>query len=152
MTLCSKRIRFATVLILGMSVSTGCSVLPNSSARDIPAEMSSGDNESAPAKYYVEIHSNFGQPKLYTGSITEPTTVQNAMELSGAYQSVRSPHVDLYRMLPGGAPPLKLPIELKGKQVKFEQDYALHPNDRIVVRNKTNSPFDKIVDSLTPGK
>ena len=154
MTFCSKRYKFATVLVLGILVSSGCSVLPNPSTKELPTEVTANANGTAPAppaKFYVEAHSAFGQPKLYTGTITQPTTVQAALEMSGLLRSVRSPEVDLYRRIPG-APPLKLPIEFKGDRVKYEQDYALHPNDRVVVRNKSNSPIDKIVDTLTFGQ
>lgn len=149
MTFCSKRCQFATVLILGIVISCGCSVLPHASSTDLADEMQA--DQAAPANYYVEMHPSFGKPKIYTGTITEPTTVQTALELSGAYESVRRPQVDLYRVLPGGQPPLKLPVGLKGKLVRYEQDYAVHPNDRIVVRQTSHNALDKIVDSLIPG-
>ena len=151
MSFCSKNGVFAGFIIAVVAISQGCSVLPNPSSRELPADIPAAQADSQ-ANYYVEIHASFGQPKLYTGSINEPTTVQQALEISGALSDVKSPQVDLYRMLPGGAPPLKMPVEFKGKRVKYEQDYSLHPNDRIIVRSQSNSAFDRLVDSLTPGK
>jgi len=149
MTFCSKRYWIATGLILGISVTSGCSSLPSRATKDLNQEIPAEQPPAEDAHYYVEIHPPFGKAKLLKGKLNQPTTVQKALESSGALEDVRSPQVDLYRMLPGGAPPLKMPIELKGKQVKYEQDYAVHPNDRIVVRRKTENALDKIVDSLT---
>ncbi len=126
-------------------VLTGCGVFPKLGQEQLPPETT----EAGPtSRYYVEIHKGFGEPKLYKGSITKPTTVQNALDESGAKKQFSAMSVDLYRQLPDGGT-LKLPVEFKtGKNVKYEQDYALHPNDRIVVKAKPNSPLDKLVDNV----
>ena len=153
MTFCSKVGQFATVISMVLVISSGCSMLPNQTIKkgELPTDSSAAPTaDSSQANYFVEIHASFGQPKLFTGTISEPTTVQQALNKSGALKNIGSPQVDLYRVLPGGAPPLKMPVEFKGKLVKYEQDYALHPNDRIIVRNNSSS-FSELVDSLTPG-
>ena len=155
MTFCSKVGQFATVIFIVLVISSGCSMLPNKSIKtsELPTESTTASAAApGPAKYFVEIHTSFGQPKLYTGTITEPTTVQQALNKSGALKHLNSPQADLYRLLPGGNPPLKMPVEFKGKQVKYEQDYALHPNDRIIARNKSNSTISDLVDTLTSGR
>ena len=124
---------------------SGCNLIPKINDQSLPAESA----EAGPTAYfYVEMHKNFGEPKVYKGAITKPTTVQNALDESGAFKQFSGMKIDVYRQLPDGGA-LKLPVEFKsGKQVKYEQDYALHPNDRIVVRPKSNSPLDKLVDSV----
>ncbi len=125
---------------------TGCvSVFPNLNTSAVPAVTNPETVANATANYYVEMHPVLGKPKVYTGVISKPTTVQEALEASGALKEYPAMLVDLHRRLPNGASH-KLPVEFKkGKQVKYEQDYALHPNDRIVVQAKSNSPLDKIV-------
>ncbi len=101
-----------------------------------------------PAPYFVEMHPIIGKAKLFQGAISQPTTVQNALQQSGAFKMTNSMTVDLHRQLPNGGV-LKLPVEFKkNRQVKYEQDYALHPHDRIVVQAKSNSPLDKLVDQV----
>ena len=101
-----------------------------------------------PAPFYVEMHPILGKPKVYEGEIAQPITVQNALQQSGAFKFTNSMTVDLHRQLPDGGI-LKMPVEFKkNRQVMYEQDYALHPHDRIVVQAKSNSPFDKLVDQV----
>ena len=126
-------------------VFTGCSVFSGVSEKQLPSETA---NVSSTSNFFVEMHKNFGEPKVYKGTITKPTTVQNALDESGATKQFSTMTIDLYRQLPGGGQ-LKLPVDFKsGKQVKYEQDYALHPNDRIVVKSKSNTPLDKFVDNV----
>ena len=125
---------------------SGCSMFPKLDKSAVLDNISAA--EESTAEYFVEMHPNIGKPKLYRGKISEPTTVQQALEISGAMDEFSRIQVDVYRQLPDGRP-LKLPVELKkGKQVRYEQDYSLHPNDRIIVRPKSSSPLDKLVDQV----
>ena len=151
MSFCAKPVRIATVLSFCLIMFVGCSTL-RTSGKNNNSLPTGNAATAATATYFVELHPAFGKSLRYAGQITKPTTIQNALEESGAFDKVKSMNVDLVRNLPGGGPPLKLAVEMKsGKQVKFEQDYALHPNDRIIVRQKTSSPIDKVVDSLMGG-
>jgi hypothetical protein len=119
-------------------------MFPKMGQESLPTEA----NNDTTAYYFVEMQKNFGEPKIYKGAITQPTTVQQALDESGAKKQFSSMTVDVHRKLPTGGV-LKLPVGFKkGKQVKYEQDYALHPGDRIVVHPQSNSPFDKFVDSV----
>ena len=147
MSFCAKPIRIATLLLCLVVMFAGCSTLRTSGSKN--AALPTDEAATPTANYYVEIHPAFGKPSLYTGEISKPTTVQEALEVSGAFDKLSNLSIDLHRRLPGGSPPLKLPVELKtSDQVKYEQDYALHPNDRIVARQNTESPLDRVVDSL----
>lgn len=139
-----KRIELLLIVVLALGF-TGCAVLPSLTVE--------GDNPESPAqdgegRFIVEKHPWLGKPELYHGVISKPITIQEALNESGAGNMARSAEVDLIRRLPDGGV-LKLPVEFnKDKQVKFEQDYALHPGDRIVVRAKSESPLDKLVDQV----
>ncbi len=131
------------VVTAGLS---GCASLPTLGDRDaIAPESQASEN---PPEFFVEMHPLFSKPKVYRGVIEAPITIQEALDLSNASKLVRAPEVDVYRQLPNGGT-LKLPVEFnKKKRVKYEQDYALHPNDRIIVRSKPQSPLDKIANSV----
>ncbi len=119
--------------------------MPRYGKQDVAQSVPVAEQE---APYFVEIHSSFGKPKLYRGQITKPTTVQAALEISGAFSAMKSMTVDLHRRLPDGGS-LKLPVEFdKDKQVRIDQDYSLHPHDRIIARAKSSSPLDKLVDQV----
>ena len=142
-----NRICQLAIVTLVASLLTGCtSVFPKLDTKSITAET---ETDAAPAAFFfVEMHPIFGKPKVYRGEITKPTTVQMALEESGVLSDFSKMKVDVHRLLPNGATH-KLPIEFKkNKQVKYEQDYALHPNDRVVVRAESNSPLDKLVDQV----
>ena len=58
----------------------------------------------------------------------------------------------IYRIVKESGRGLKLPVEYNSgeKVVMQNQNYALHPNDRIVVTNRSNNAIDKIIDSFNP--
>jgi hypothetical protein len=58
----------------------------------------------------------------------------------------------IYRIVEESGRGLKLPVEYNSgeKAVMQNQNYALHPNDRIVVTNRSNNAIDKIIDSFNP--
>ena len=136
------------LLFLGLITAglSGCASFPTLGDRDaIATESQPTEN---PPEFFVEMHPIFAKPKVYRGVISAPVTIQEALDQSKYRKIVRSPVVDLYRQLPNGGT-LKLPVEFnKKKRVKYEQDYALHPNDRIIVHSKPQSPLDRIMDSV----
>lgn len=141
-----SRLRNVLVVACVGCLLSGCSSLPKFGKTDLPPETSASAQQQA--KYVVELHSNFGKPKLYEGVIGEATRVQDALEASGAMKQFSSMSVDLYRPVPGNLP-LKLVVEFKGKkQIRYEQDYALHPGDRIIVKPKSDSPIEKMVTQV----
>lgn len=140
--------QFAIVTLIACLL-TGCtSVFPKLDANQIAAEAGSPAAAST-ANFFVEMHPIVGKPKVYQSEISKPTRVQEALEASGALKNFSKMQVDVYRQLPNGVTH-KLPVEFKKnkKVVKYEQDYALHPNDRVVVRAAANSPLDKFVDQV----
>ena len=128
---------------------SGCSSLPKIGKTDLPPEATISDqDQQPPPAYLVELHSNFGKPKLYEGKLDKPTRVQDALDASGALRQFSSMSVDLYRQVPGNLP-LKLVVDFKGSnQVRYEQDYALHSGDRLVVKPKSDSPMEKLVNQV----
>ena len=135
-----------TIGALSVLFLSGCATLTRINHQAESTDFTLTDQDKA--VYFVEMHSRIGKPTIYRGEITKPTTVQEALNESGAATRYAKMSVDLYRLLPDGDH-LMLPVEFqKNKQVKYEQDYALHPNDRIIIKPKTNSVLDQFVDPV----
>ena len=100
--------------------------------------------------FFVEMRPVFGKPIVYEGQLDGPLTVQNALDRSGATEKFRGMQIGLFRVVKETGRNLKLPVSytFRTKQVAAAQDYALHPGDRILIEAKSNSPLDKVMDSL----
>lgn len=132
------------VLVVAMILgSIGCATLRPFGKSPIPTE-------SGSEYFTVELHQRFGQPKVTAFPLGEDTTVQSALEESGAISTYRKMDVEILRRVPETGRMLKLPVvyDTRNDHVKIEQDYALHPNDRVVVRPASNSALDKVMESL----
>lgn len=142
-----------TLVMLGvvfMSVAqSGCSTL-STMANNKPVPPVA--EEAANGMYMVDFVPFVGKSTSFKGQIRGNMTVQNALEESEAFKRVRNAKITIYRIVRGSGKPLKLPVSLmRGRrQVKFEEDYALHPGDRIVVETKGAAGLDQVLDNLMP--
>lgn len=96
----------------------------------------------------VEIRPAMGEPVRWSGPVSEGMTVQNVLEKSGAAKKIRAPQIDLVRKVPDQYQPLRMRSEYKPgtRRVKYEEDYAIHPGDRILVRPKeVANPIEKFL-------
>ena len=140
----------ALLLSAGLLIaSSGCSTLNMFSQPAVLPE-----EEPAPSKgmYQVEMSGSFHKSTVYQGEIDGPITVQTVLERSGAIDKFRGMDILIYRVVQETGQGLKMPVEYKysQKMVSPEQDYAIHPNDRIVVSSRSNNALDRLVDSITP--
>jgi hypothetical protein len=106
--------------------------------------------EAANEKYYVELYPSFWKPSRFEAPLTPGLTIQNALKDSGALRKFRGMDITLIRMVPEKGEPLMLQIDFSVAKncVEVSQDYALHPNDRIVVKPSSASAIDKAVESI----
>lgn len=129
---------------------SGCSTLQiGNYGQTVPAD--TGTTNSAET-YEVRMQGKFHKGVGYRGVIDGPITVQTALERSGAIEKFRAMDITVMRVVKESGKPLKLPVVYSGskKTVRPEQDYALHPNDIIMVNAQTKNPLDKFVSSITP--
>ena len=100
-------------------------------------------------KYFIEFRDDGRKPKLIPIPLASVTYVQQALEQSGAFKRYRRAKIELYRQLPQGGGH-KLPIEYdRGeRRVPSGSDYALHPNDRIVITEDTSTIVDDMLETL----
>ena len=152
------RASFLLFIALTTLSSIGCAIsmegkLTESEAQ-IPLENAAktdADTTDA-AKYRVEMSGGFSANEIYEGAIDGPLFVQDALQRSGAIERYRAMDILIYRIVKESGKGLKLPVEYdsSGKTVMQNQNYALHPNDRIVVTNRSKNVIDKLIDSLNP--
>jgi hypothetical protein len=148
-------LRFSLLLFTGLITmsSTGCVISQAGSVAEteaqIPVEHTEATNAAA---YRVEMSGGFNAGETYEGQLHGPLFVQDALERSGATKRYRSMDILIYRIVEETGRGLKLPVEYNSgkKSVMQNQNYALHPNDRIVVTNRSHNAIDKIIDSINP--
>jgi len=133
------------VAVLTISFS-GCSTL-STKGGDRAMPTMAAESEGS---YRVELEGNFGKKSVYTGQLTKPTTVQMALEESGAIQKLRNLDVWILRVVAESGQPLKMDVRFDPakKVIAPEQDYAILPNDRIVVKPKSDNMLDKMLESV----
>lgn len=133
------------VLILMVATSVGCAPftgLNRGFDRQAVTDTSRG-------VYRVEMTNMFGAPTVYDGTIDEQTTVQTALENSGAIRKYRDMDVSILRIVEETGKPLKMVVDYRSakKSVRPEQDYALLPGDRVLVEAQQNSLLDRLSGS-----
>jgi len=134
------------VVIAICLMQSGCSTLQPLSNSAPPVA-----GQAVAGMYMVNVFPAFGGKETsFKGQIRGNMTVQNALEESGAMKMARKADIELFRVVQGSGRTLKMPVEFqKGTSlVKFEQDYALHPGDRLVIRGKAGSGMGKVLDSI----
>lgn len=132
------------VVCMGTSFS-GCAAVPNAVPVDERASFpTTGD------RYAVDIDTGFGKPVHWEGPVTDGLTVHGALEASGTFRRIRVPEVEVIRVVPESGQLLRLKSQMQpGKRVvKYEQDYAILPGDRLIVRQfKGPNPLEKALGS-----
>ncbi len=131
---------------LVLALLSGCAALKPADKQDLPVDKMAGQPTDT---YTVEFSDGFGGNKVYTGKIDSSNpTVQMALEQSGAWRRYRAMDIDLIRKVAGKYQPLRMPVDSQPSKraVKYEQDYALHAGDRILVSPKNNNPLAKLLD------
>jgi len=144
--------QLAGLFCLGvLTMSSGCSALNFSASQ---SEVTPIAREDSRGLYQVEMSGGFAKAATFQGAIDGDLTVQDALDRSGAIDRFRSMDVMVYRVVEKSGQPLKLPVVYspRKKSVSPEQDYAIHPGDRIIVQSKSNNAIDKLVDTLNPGE
>ena len=137
------------VLIGAMLASTGCSTLPLAQSQALPTAATAATESQG--VYEVQMQGAFAKTSVSRGVIDGPITVQTVLQRSGALKKFRNMDITLLRIVKENGQPLKLPVDFipAKKTIRPEQDYAIHPNDRILIVSRSNNTIDKIVDTVT---
>lgn len=98
--------------------------------------------------FYLEYRGDKKKPLIAKGTLTGPTTVQQAMQKAGAFKKYRRLTAEIQRPLPNGTVHI-LPCEydLATKRINPQFDYAVLPGDKIVVSEDTSTIINDMLDS-----
>ncbi len=126
---------------------TGCSTFSSFGNKSVPV---TENMTSTTDQYRVEMTIPYQKTKIYTGTIDGPITVQTALERSGATERYRNMDVMVLRVVKETGRGLKMPVDFqpRTKSVSSQQDYAIHPGDRIVVEPTSNNLLDQFMDAV----
>lgn len=98
---------------------------------------------------YVEIRALGKEPKRIRMSLDDAVYVQKVLEQTGLIKKFRNMHIELSRKLPDGTRhKLEIHYDAKRNHVVSAFDYALHPDDLLIVRQDSSTSFDEMLKKL----
>ena len=132
-----------------LSASTGCTMF---NSRLNKADITQAANQPAVPTYRVRVYSN-GKPTEFVGKLDSNKTVQTALEESDTLNKFARMEITLAREVPGQTGRHKMPVtfDAKNRMVNITQDYALHPNDVVVIRKDTSGILDGVIGKYAGG-
>jgi hypothetical protein len=141
----------ALSMCLIVAAMTGCAGLGTPKS-DLTAELSKtgtpGSEAANTAKVEIVFQPDSGQPERMERPLTEATTVQQMLVQSGALKKYRRIEVEVMRPLPnGGAHKIPCEYDRETRQINPENDYALMPGDRVLVKEDPSTIVDDIMRS-----
>ncbi len=144
-------------VILACGLSTGCATFGDSSAFKLPGTSGpdGADPTAAPQEHCtVVLQPGRGEQDVVQVPLTGGATVQTALDQSKATRKFRRMEIYVLRKPPsrGNRPSQvqKMNVEFnrKRRRVDAEYDYALYPNDRVVVQEDMTTIIDDTVEAV----
>jgi len=151
----SRRLGILICSLVVSSMSVGCSSLPSGAGLPLLGASSkkAASEEATPqAMCTVEMHGSGKRPKAVQVPITPNTHVQDVLVASKAAKRYSNPDVVLVRRVENGSQRnLKLACRFDRKEdrIAWDTDYAVHPGDRIMVREDSGNPMGTMLNSVT---
>ncbi len=136
------RLMMLICLMIAALGSCGCTAMLADRKADLPL-----DGRTTKDSYTIQIDSVYTADELKVGELKEGLTIQGALDEYGLTKQYRTAEITLLRPVPEKGQVIKMACEFQPGEplIKFEQDYALHAGDRILIRPK-KSMLEKLVD------
>jgi predicted membrane-bound mannosyltransferase len=142
----------AWLVPLGILAAAGCAAMEPRSAGHLDAALADTPRaKAAPATYTAVLRANNGKMRKVVLPWTSETTVQTAVEQSGAARKFDnmtivverqpSPQAASTHRMDSGYDPAK-------NRVPAHLDYALHPNDSVLIADDPITLADQLVDAI----
>jgi len=130
------------LVVLSLAVSSGCTSMLTARKADLPLEENGPKNS-----YSILVDSPYTRDEVKHGELKKGMTIQQALEEQGMVNKHRTAEITIMRPVPEKGQVVKMACEFQpGKPlIKFEQDYALHAGDRIVITPKKTA-LEKMLD------
>ena len=150
---CSTQLAIAIALFATAISLSGCAIngaSMNPLGKFLPSKNKPEMTADTPTYKVIFQGKPGGQPKVFTGHLTEPITVQQALEESGATKKYRNMLIDLARRTPQSSEILRLPITYQPgeRHVLEQQNYSILPGDEILIRRGSKGPIDAMLRSI----
>lgn len=137
----------STALMFGLLIclQTGCATLKPAADQDFQL----AEQEAAP-QCTVRLTSKFGQTRVETIDLTEPTTVQMLLEQTKATKDYRTMDINIFRpaKIPGQMIVLPVKYDPGNNHAMEECNYAIHAGDVLTIQPEKNSALDKFVSTV----
>lgn len=158
--LCSYHVAWwnTAVCCASLLAASGCQTMNPGLAQifhDVPppAETAAAGAAATPVaeipKFYLELRADGRKPELVAMPLSGAMFIQQALDESGVSRRFGRMKIELYRKLSGGGGhKLDIAYDRAKHQVPAGSDYAIHPNDRIIVTEDTSNMFDDMLSSL----
>ena len=132
-----------------VSISSGCPMFNSSLSKTDVAQTA---NQPAVPTYKVRVYGH-GKPAEFVGKLDKNKTVQTALEESGVIDKFARMEITLAREVSGQAGRHKMPVAFDAatRIVSVSQDYAIHPNDVLVIRKDSSTAVDRVISKFTGG-
>jgi hypothetical protein len=99
--------------------------------------------------FQVEIREEGRQSQLTRMPLQNPMYVQQVLERSGALSRYNRVKVEIYRQLPeGGGHRLDVAFDQNTHRIPPSSDYAIHPDDRVVITEDRSTILDDMLESI----
>lgn len=124
-------------------LSSGCILFPNGDPTDVSKLLP----ETTGASYTVMLKGS----KPETKELRQNMLVEHALIESGALKKFGKMDIVVKRVIQGkqGRHRLDVDFDSATRKVKEEQNYAIHPNDIVIISPDNSTQLDKVIDSLS---
>jgi hypothetical protein len=148
------------LVVFAAFFTTGCATVSQKSDLDLSDVASRPVTEQTSAQLArtpectIVIQPARGKPQVVQMPLSEGATVQTALDHSKATKRFNRMNIHVLRrphdQASSSAQVQKMQVEFdrRRREVKIEYDYALYPNDRVVVEEDTTTFFDDMVEKV----
>ena len=136
------------VLLLAISTLAGCTAMHTMAENSIP--LATDPQTAGTPSISMEIRAAGKKPRIETVTLDGSMTVQQSLEKTNLTKAFRRMDIQILRM--AGDQRLKMDVKYEHNQAQVDPlyDYALHPNDHVIVREVTKTTLDDMMESLGP--
>ena len=149
--LCLARPRQTGLLLALLTTTTlasGCQGMLQGFAPDLGETAVAETNSDG--IYIIEVRSGGGKPDTETLALSEGMTINQALEQAGVTKRRGDWDIELIRTNPDSGMRHKMNVsyDAKERRVPIEQDYAIYPNDHLVVNQIASNPLGDMFGNL----
>jgi hypothetical protein len=131
---------FASALAAG----SGCSSVSWWQAKPSPAEVPFPSQQTIA----VEFHPTGAKPEVEEIPFTPGMVVSDAITQTNAHKRFKRIWVDVKRNSPAGPHKMAIEWDRAHKRVSYASDYALHPNDRVIITQDSSNMLDDFMSTM----